>query len=41
MPSEYSAAYASGLVRLGKFDSGADALRSPGSLRVTIELVGE
>jgi hypothetical protein len=36
-----SAAYASGLVRLGKFDSGVDALRRPGSLRVSIELVGE
>jgi hypothetical protein len=36
-----SAAYANGLVRLGKFDSGVDALRHPGSRRVTIELVGE
>lgn len=35
-----SAPYADGLVRLGKFDSGVDALRHPGSRRVTIELVG-
>jgi hypothetical protein len=36
-----SAPYAEGLVRLGKFDSGVDALRHPASRRVTIELVGE
>ena len=36
-----SAAYASGLVRLGKFDSGVDALRQPGPLRAIIELVEE
>jgi hypothetical protein len=30
--------YASGLVKLGKIDSGVEALRRSGSLRVTIEL---
>ena len=33
--------YASGLVILGKTDSGIEVLNVPGSLRVTIELVSE
>jgi hypothetical protein len=31
--------YSNGLVRLGKIDSGAEALNRPGPLRVTIEIV--
>ena len=31
--------YASGLVTLGKIDSGIEALNVPGSVRVTIELI--
>ncbi|HVI35429.1 MAG TPA: cyclophilin-like fold protein [Gaiellales bacterium] len=31
--------YASGLVKLGKFDSGAEALKRPGPVTVTIELI--
>ena len=33
--------YASGLVILGKIDSGIEALNVPGSVKVTIELVSE
>jgi len=31
--------YASGLVILGKIDSGIEALNMPGSVKVTIELI--
>jgi hypothetical protein len=31
--------YASGLVKLGRFDSGVEALRRTGPLRVTIDLI--
>ena len=33
--------YASGLVKLGKFDSGVEALKRPGPLSVTIEPIGK
>ena len=35
------AAYASGLVRLGRFDAGVAALSVPGSLELTIEVAGD
>lgn len=35
------AGYASGLVRLGRIDSGVEALNVRGSLQVTIEAVGQ
>lgn len=33
--------YSNGLIILGKLDSGAEALNVPGSVKVTIELVGK
>ena len=33
--------YSKGLIRLGRIDSGIDALSVPGSLKVTIERVGK
>jgi hypothetical protein len=33
--------YSRGLIRLGRIDSGIEALNVPGSLKVTIERVGE
>ena len=33
--------YSSGLIKLGRIDSGIEALSAPGSLKVTIERVGK
>ncbi len=33
--------YASGLIRLGRINSGLDALKTPGASKITIEVIGQ